>query len=170
MQLRIEPAGQDPRALAETRASDGWFTGLEVRWLNRWLDRLAELIVTPGTQRILHLDVQATNIMVEPETLDYKALIDWGCTGMGDPALDFFGLPLRAAPFVLEGHRSIAPLDGDDSTEARILWRHLQFALAVLPRGAAPGMSWGERPLAWLLDVFCFFQGPLDSRWRELRP
>lgn len=170
MQLRSEPAGQDPRALAEARASDGWFTHLEVRWLNRWLDRLAEIIATPEPQRILHLDVQATNIMVGLETLDYTALIDWGCTGMGDSALDFFGLPLRAAPFVLEGHRSIAPLDGDDNAEARILWRHLQFALAILPRGAARGMSWGERPLAWLLDIFRFFQEPLDSHWQQLRP
>ena len=170
MQLRIEPTGQDPRALAEERASDGWFTNLEMRWLNRWLDRLAETIVTPETQRILHLDVQATNIMIGTESWDYRALIDWSCAGKGDPAFDFFGLPLRAIPFVLEGHRSTAPLDGDDSAEARILWRHLQFALAVLPRGAAPGMSWGERPLAWLLDIFRFFQEPLDPRWRELRP
>ena len=168
--LRSEPAGPDPRVLTEERASDGWFSSLEVRWLNRWLDRLAEVIVRPEAQRILHLDVQATNIMVGLETLDYKALLDWGCTGMGDPAFDFFGLPLRAVPFVLEGHRSIAPLDGDDSVEARILWRHLQFALAVLPRGAAPGMSWGERPLAWLLDIFRFFQEPLDPRWQDLRP
>lgn len=169
-QLRVEQAGQDPRALAEARAADGWFTGLEVRWLIRWLDRLAPAVATAVPVRALHLDVQATNIMVGMGTLDYRALLDWGCAGRGDAAFDFFGLPLRAVPFVLEGHRAVAPLDDDTGAEARILWRHLQFALAVLPRGAAPGMSWGERPLAWLLEVFRFFQESPGPRWRELRP
>lgn len=45
----------------------------------------------------------------------------------------------------------------DAGVEARILWRHPQLALALLPRGAAPGTSWGERPLAWLLGVLRFF-------------
>lgn len=169
-QLRVEPAGQDPRLLAEERASDGWFTGLEVRWLSRWLDRLAPAGATPVEARMLHLDVQATNIMVDTDSMDYLALLDWGCAGRGDPAFDFFAHPLRAVPFVLEGHRSVAPLPDDDNAEARILWRHLQFILTVLPQGAAPGMSWGERPLAWLLEVMRFFQDPPHPRWHDLRP
>ncbi len=76
----------------------------------------------------------------------------------------------RAAPFLLEGHRAVAPLDGDEGAEARVLWRHLQFALAVLPRGAAPGLSWGERPLAWLLEALRFFLESPGPRWRDLAP
>jgi hypothetical protein len=89
---------------------------------------------------------------------------------LNDAAFDFFGLPLRAVPFVLGGHRSVAPVDGDEGAEARILWRHLWFALRILPRGAAPGMSWGGRPLAWLLEVFRLFQETDDPRWCERRP
>jgi aminoglycoside phosphotransferase (APT) family kinase protein len=169
-QLPIAPAMDDLRALAEERAGDGWMTGLEMRWLTRRLDRLAETAAAPVPARMLHLDVQASNIMVDNDDLGYRAILDWGCAGRGDPAFDFFGFPLRAVPFALEGHRSIAPLDGDDGAEARILWRHLQFALTMLPHGAAPGMSWGERPLAWLLEVFRFFQESPDPRWRDLRP
>lgn len=168
--LRHEGPGEDPRALAEARAADGWITGLEVRWLTRWLDRLAPALAAPIAPVPVHLDVQAANIMVAEDSLEYRALLDWGCAGQGDPAWDFFGLPLRAIPYVLEGHRAIAPLPDDDGAEARILWRHLQFALAILPRGAAPGMSWGERPLAWLLEVFRFFADDPGPRWRDLRP
>ena len=168
--LRSAGDGPDPRALAEERATDGWLTSLEVRWLTRWLDRLASATLTPVPKRMVHLDVQATNVIVTDNALEYVALLDWGCTGRGDPAFDFFGMPLRAVPFMLDGHRSVAPLDADDGAEARILWRHVQYALASLPRGAAPGMSWGERPLAWLLEVFRFFQESPPARWRELKP
>lgn len=169
-QLRLEQPVEDLSAIAEQRAAEGWFTGMEVRWLSRWLDRLAPALASPMAPCLLHLDVQATNIMVGTDTMDYLALLDWGCAGLGDPAFDFFAHPLRAVPFVLEGHRSVAPLPDDANAEARILWRHLQFILTVLPCGAAPGMSWGERPLAWLLEVFRFFQDPPNPRWHDLRP
>lgn len=161
----------DPRELVEQRAADGWFTGLEARWLGAWLDRLAvAALPAPAVERFLHRDPQATNIMVGPGSLDYIAILDWGCAGRGDPAWDFFGMPLRAVPFVLEGHREVAPLDRDETAEARILWRHVQWSLAILPRGAAPGLSWGERPLAWLLEVLRFFLDQPPPPWRELAP
>jgi Ser/Thr protein kinase RdoA (MazF antagonist) len=160
----------DPRKLAEDRATDGWFTSIEVRWLTRWLDRLAPAVPAPLTKCMLHLDVQATNILIDPTVMEYRAVLDWGCAGLGDPAWDFFGMPLLAVPAMLDGHRSIAPLDGDDTVEARILWRHLQYSLAILPRGSAPGLSWGERPMAWLLEVFRFFTEPVGARWQDLRP
>lgn len=78
--------------------------------------------------------------------------------------------PCEPCPSSLEGHREVAPLDGDDTAEARILWRHLQWSLAHLPRGAVPGQSWGERPLAWLLEVLRFFLDGPPPRWRALAP
>src|SRR5262249_19074523 len=83
---------------------------------------------------------------------------------------DFAGVPSRAVPFMLAGHREIAPLDADQTAEARIVWRHLQLALWSLPRGAVPSRSWAERPLAMLLEVLRFFADPPDERWRELGP
>ena len=160
----------DPRISVEERARDGYFTGLEARWLAAWLDRLAPAALTSVPARFLHLDVQATNIIVDPATLAYRALLDWGCAGWGDPAWDCFGLPLRAMPHLLAGHRGVAPLDSDDTAEARILWRHLQFSLHVLPRGATPGLSWGEHPLAWLLETMRFFLDRPPAPWRDLAP
>jgi aminoglycoside phosphotransferase (APT) family kinase protein len=168
--LREAEDWPDPRALVEERAIDGWFTGLEVRWFTRWLDRISPAATIPTPRRMLHLDIQATNVMLRDDAFAYSALLDWGCAGLGDAASDFCGIPMRVVPTMLEGHRSIAPLDADDGAEARILWRHLQIALAMLPRGAVPGMSWGERPLAWLLDIFRFFAESPGPRWRDLRP
>jgi aminoglycoside phosphotransferase (APT) family kinase protein len=161
----------DPRDLVERRATDGWFTGLEARWLSAWLERLAPAALDrPRVERFLHRDVQTTNVVVGSESLDYVAILDWGCASRGDPAWDFFGMPLRAVPLLLEGHRDVAPLDGDDTAEGRILWRHLQASLAVLPRGATPGMSSGEHPIAWLLEVLRFFLDGPPPRWRDLAP
>lgn len=178
----VGPAGQlprdagppqpDPRELVEQRVADGWLTAIEARWLSRWLDRLASFALggTEVTARLLHGDTQPTNVMVAPESLAYRAVIDWGDARWGDPASDFSGPPLRAVPFLLAGHREIAPVDGDEIVEARILWRHLHFALLVLPRGAAPGLSSAERPVPRLLEVLRFFLAAPDARWAPFAP
>jgi hypothetical protein len=79
-------------------------------------------------------------------------------------------MPLRAVPYALEGHRAVAPLDGDETAEARILWGHLLWALYVLPRGAMPKRSWAECPLAVLLEVLRFCLDQPGGRWRDLMP
>jgi hypothetical protein len=108
--------------------------------------------------------------MVTPDPLRYVAVIDWGSAGWGDAAEDFAGVPLRAVPFMLQGHRYLTALDHDDSAEARILWRHLQLGLFALPRGAVPGRSWAERPLAMLFEILRFFLADPDERWADLAP
>jgi aminoglycoside phosphotransferase (APT) family kinase protein len=169
-ELEIEVLDDDPRLLAEEVAMEGQFTALEARWLTRWLDELAPVALAPGPERLLHGDVQATNVMVDPGSLEYLALIDWGAAGWGDPAQDFAGLPLRAVPWALAGHREVAPVDGDETVEARILWRHLQLALWLLRRSPQPGRSWAERPVAMFIEVLRFFlEGP-GERWRALAP
>lgn len=169
-QLGAGNVAPDPRELIERRASDGWFAGYEVRWLGAWLDRLAMAALQPTLPRFLHGDSQGTNVMVRSRSLGYRAVIDWGSACLGDMALDFAGVPLRAVPFMLEGHREVAPLDADDTAEARIVWRHLQLALWALPKGAVPGRSWAERPMAMLLEVLRFFADPPNGRWRDVGP
>lgn len=169
--LAVDEEVLDPRALAEARASEGWFTTLEARWLVTWLDRLAPAMTAAVPHRFVHRDVQATNVMVrtrdEPR---YLALLDWGEARWGDPASDFGALPLRAVSYALEGHRAVAPLDGDETAEARILWCHLTWALYVLPRGATPGLSWAECPLAVLLETLRFCLDQPGGRWRGVMP
>jgi aminoglycoside phosphotransferase (APT) family kinase protein len=160
----------DPRERAEELASMGYVTASEARWLVGWLDRLSPEALTPVPRRFLHGDTQSTNVMVRPVSLDYLAVIDWGSASWGDSALDFQGVPLRAVPYLLEGHRAVAPLDSDETAEARILWRHLQLGLLVFPRRPDPVRSWAERPATMLLDVLRFFLNDPGGRWRELKP
>jgi aminoglycoside phosphotransferase (APT) family kinase protein len=162
------PGLPDPRPRAEELAREGYFSATEERWLAGWLDRLAPAATAPLPARFLHGDVQATNVMVRGDTLDYLAVLDWGSCGWGDPARDFAsGQPLRAVPHLLEGHREVAPLDGDDTAEARILWWQLQLALWLLCRRPQPGRSWGERPMAMLLDILRFAMESPGPRWKE---
>lgn len=177
---RVDEAGEvgtlsadplpDPRPWAAELDRGGQIGASEARWLAGWLDRLAPAALVPVRRRFLHGDVQSTNVMVRPGARTYLALIDWGDAKWGDAAWDFAGIPLRAVPFVLEGHRAVAPLDDDETAEVRILWRHLQLALYLLRRPPQPGRSWAERPTGMLVEVLRFFLGRPDGRWRDLAP
>jgi len=128
------------------------------------------MALTPVPIRVLHGDSQATNVMVIPDPLRYMMVIDWGSAGWGDAAEDFACVPLRAVPFMLQGHPDLTAFDDDNSAEARILWRHLQLGLLTLPRAAVPGRSWSERPLAMLFEIFRFFLAEPGERWADLAP
>jgi aminoglycoside phosphotransferase (APT) family kinase protein len=165
--LTVE-AMPDPRASAEHLAGEGYFSVVEARWLTGWLDALAPAALTSGWRRFIHNDVQATNIMVATGSHDYLALLDWGSSGWGDTAWDFVGMPLRAVPLILQGYRAVAPLDADETAEARITWRQLQIALMLAKRLPQPERSWGERPLGMLLDILRFFAEAPTERWRDV--
>jgi aminoglycoside phosphotransferase (APT) family kinase protein len=160
----------DPRQLAEELASGGWVTSSEARWLVRWLDRIAPAATAAIPAHFSHGDVQSTNVMVESLSRHYAALLDWGSASWGDPAWDFGGVPLRAVPYLLEGHRSFSPLPSDSTAEARILWRHVQHALFTPRRGPQPNHSWAERPLTMLVELARFFLAAPPGIWRDLGP
>jgi aminoglycoside phosphotransferase (APT) family kinase protein len=169
-ELTARTSAPDPREQLAERVAEGWLAPLDARWLGAWLDRLAPAAREPVPARFLHGDTQAANVMISTGPLRYEAVIDWGAAAAGDVALDFAGVPLRAVPHLLAGHREVAPLDDDATAEARILWRHLQLGIWMLPRGAAPGRSWAERPFPMLLEALRFFLEPPDDCWRDLRP
>ena len=163
----------DPREWAERLAGEGYITPTEARWLAGWLERLAPAALAHVTSRLLHADTQATNVMVQPESLTFVALIDWGDARWGDPARDFIGMPPRAAPWVVQGYREACPASALDGLEARVMWHNLALALRQLPRGPAPEQSWAERPATRLLDLLRFIhEGPAtdDAAWRATFP
>jgi aminoglycoside phosphotransferase (APT) family kinase protein len=176
LHLGVSPAGPaaglalealpDPRGLPDELAQRGLFTTVEARWLSGLLERFAGLDAGPPEPRFLHGDTQATNVMVAAGSLEYLAVLDWGGSGWGDPALDFQGMPLRAVPHALQGYRELAPA-GEGSVEARVLWGHLQLGLLNLGRPPQPGRSWGERPLGYLLEMLRFMLEPPEG-WAEL--
>jgi aminoglycoside phosphotransferase (APT) family kinase protein len=173
---RASPAGSlrsqedlpSPLELAHVRADEGWFTSHETKWLVQWLEKLAPLVTSQQSESFLHCDVQSTNVLVKPGSHEYLALLDWGSAKWGDISWDFGGVPMQAVPWLLKGHNKIAKLD--DDIEARILWRRMQMILLVMPRGAAEGLSWAERPIAWLLDLMRFLMNSPSEEWERLRP
>jgi aminoglycoside phosphotransferase (APT) family kinase protein len=158
---------EDPRALVHRRREDGWISPTEARWLLRWLERLAPAALEPAELRLVHGDVQMSNVLVGDRG-DYVGLIDWGCARVDDVSSDFLAMPMAAVPELLTGYGK--PSADDPTLEARIVWRRIQSILAVLPRGAAPGMAWAERPVTWLADLLRFFVGAPHGRWSEVGP
>ena len=159
---------RDPRDLVELRANEGWISPLEAGRFHAWLDRLAPLVAAPASA-FLHGDLQMSNVLAEPARLTYPALIDWGGARLGNPADDFSTVPMAAVGPMLDGYREVA-LAEPVTTEASILWRRLQLVLGLLPRGAAPGWAWAERPVARLTDMLLHFHHVTDPGWRDLGP
>lgn len=158
----------DPRPLPGVIAAAGYFGVAEAAWLERWLDRLAPYAEKLGEPRFLHGDSQASNLMIDVDSLDYVAVLDWGSCEWGDVARDFAGVPLRAVPAMLEGYREGRPTD--EGLLARIVWRHLQIALHQLRGKPVPDYSWAERPMGMLLEVLRFFGEQTESEWRRWGP
>jgi Ser/Thr protein kinase RdoA (MazF antagonist) len=173
-QAAVERPRRTPQQLvAEEAAPDGWLSPIEARWLLAWFERLTPLVERgkeTRVARLLHADTQPNNVMVDGETLAYRALIDWGDARWGDVADEFVGPPLRAVPYMLEGHREVLPLEDDDTAEARILWGQLRFAVSVLRRGKALDFGWGERPLPRLIEIMRFFTEYQGPKWSALAP
>lgn len=156
----------DAVSLVDELAEEGFFTRNETNWLREWIAKLPPLLKDAQSRRFLHGDTQATNILIDPTTLDYRAIIDWGGCGWGDPALDFSGMPLRHVPAVLAGYREISTLPEDLTAEGRILRYHLYFGLINLKNSPQPSRSWGERPLSYFVEVMRCMRDPGFRDWQ----
>lgn len=159
------PSGALPGAgeLIERRLAEGWLSPLDAGWLGEWVRHLAD---SGGEWEpaVIHGDMQAANVLVGSGG-EYAALIDWGDTRVDDPAYDFASVALRVVPQVLLGYVGVTP-----ALRARIVLRQLQFAVMLLPRGAAAGLSWAERPVPMLVEVLRFFTANCPIEWRSLGP
>ena len=150
----------DMPALLDDLVEKGWLSTYETTWLQAWID---ELDAPPDEPTLVHGDIQLSNILVDDD-LRFVALLDWGCAFAGDRAIDFMPVPMRAVPPLLEGYRAA----GGEVDERRILRGGLIVLLRELHRGAEPGTSWGERPVAWLADLAGFLGGKsIASTWSE---
>ena len=150
----------DLPALLDELVNLGWLSRYETGWLQSWVD---ELECPPGPATLVHGDIQLSNVLVDDD-LRYVALLDWGCAFAGDPAIDFMPVPMRAVPPMLGGYRAA----GGQIDDRNILRGGLIVLLRELHRGAEPGTSWGERPVAWLADLAGFLGGrSIADTWSE---
>jgi Phosphotransferase enzyme family len=167
------PAGLDldpplpmatPEDLLGDRLAEGWVSSWDHDWLSDWLTALGTYV--DGQEKTLvHGDIQAANVLVD-EVGDYLALIDWGDARIDDPAHDFAGVPMGVVPAMLEGYGGEPTL----AFKARVVRRHLQLALLLMPRGAVTDLSWAERGAPILVELMRFFASGPPAGWSDLVP
>jgi aminoglycoside phosphotransferase (APT) family kinase protein len=133
------PDNPDPRPWMEALAGAGVFPGPEAHWLRDWLDEITPRASVPLPLRFIHGDVQTMNIMVRPDPPTYAALLDWASARWDMPARDFWAVPLRAVPWMLEGYRAVAPGADEATAEWLIAWSHAQYGLYFLWRDQQAG-------------------------------
>jgi aminoglycoside phosphotransferase (APT) family kinase protein len=119
----------DPRPWVDELRDAGAIALDDAAWLLTLLDRLAPTTLAEVPLALCHGDVNVANVLVDAETGEFRALIDWAGAGWLDPVWDFAGVPLDVVPWLLAGHREVAPLPEDDTAEVRLLWVQVQTRL-----------------------------------------
>jgi aminoglycoside phosphotransferase (APT) family kinase protein len=163
-----KPYRIDALKLVDDLTTAGYLSTDNHVWLHTVFNRLHPAVQeATGFRRFLHDDAHPGNVMVDNG--GFAALLDWGDAGWGDPTMEFVYIPSRAVPTALEGYRSVMPLDGDDTAEARILWDHLARALSRLKREPAPSKpAWSDRPGSPLVELLAA-AGSIEAWQQYLR-
>ena len=145
-----------PKSFLEALQAGGYLSEDLHTWLRSLIVRLAPAVQgARGYRRFLHDDASPANVMVDRGS--FAALIDWGDAGWGDPALEFRCLPTRAVPHALAGYREVAPLDGDETAEARILYDHVMTACYYATRTVnSEAQNWGRPPAGRFVELLAF--------------
>jgi aminoglycoside phosphotransferase (APT) family kinase protein len=98
--------------------------GHTARAMEQLITDLRPHVTKAVTTRFIHGDVHAMNIMCSADGR-LLAIIDWGDSGWGDPAVDFAAIPLEMAAHALEAYRAEAPGVLEGVPEAGFLWNRL---------------------------------------------
>lgn len=157
---------EDPRLWADELRTRGAMRQDDACWLQTLLDRLAPHALADVPLTLCHGDVNAANVLVEEGSYRFRALIDWAGSGWLDAAWDFSGASLDAVPFLLAGHRSVAPLPMDHTAEARILWCQVQMRLFGARKLASPETA--QQQLEGYMERLRRFAQQADLAWSDV--
>jgi aminoglycoside phosphotransferase (APT) family kinase protein len=133
--------------------------------LHNWAKRLAATV--PDSEPVLtHNDLHPWNVLVEGGRM--TAILDWANGGIGDPGLDFAGLPLELLPPMMAGYREVGDPPAFFEAAALRSWlgRALEEMTDTMPV-AAYARSWQRWPEGGLAEVWLILQagGPEWSVW-----
>jgi hypothetical protein len=87
----------------------------------------------------------------------------------GDNAYDLAVVSLGAAPWLVQGYRSVAETAADTTLEARIIWQHLRLALYGMRRVPQRDEAWVDWRLARLFQGMCVFLASAPAAWLRER-
>jgi aminoglycoside phosphotransferase (APT) family kinase protein len=161
----------DPRLWLQEIAATGMIAFRAIDYFETWLERLAPIALIPPSYWFCHGDVNRGNILIDLNTRSYLALIDWAGVFWGDRAYDFAVVSLSEVPWILEGYRTITPLEADATIEARILWQHLRIGLYGMRSAPQRGEEWATQRLDRLLaGIGLFLKAPCAQWLADLEP
>lgn len=134
----IKLSGDQPELMSKPKLYDSYrqarlcreekvLTDEEVDWMEAWLRRL-EALAQDRRTTLVHNDVHAWNVLVDPDLGELTAFLDWGNGGYGHPAFDFAGMPLQAMPEMLAGYVEEGGV-ADDRFMAALLWQGANVGL-----------------------------------------
>lgn len=154
------------RELVDARER-GQLDELTYDWLARWIDRLEPAFEPSRDKVFVHADLHAFNTLVDAETRELVAIIDWGDAGWMDPATDFSTIPIWAVPWMLEGYEQSGGIV-DDGFIGRILWEALGTLLTWEDH---PGDEpWAPKPTSFWANLVRLTGMSLDGRWDRWLP
>jgi aminoglycoside phosphotransferase (APT) family kinase protein len=107
-----------------------------------------------GTLKLVHNDLWADHILINPQSGAVSGVIDWGDTAIGDPAVDFAGLYTWYGESWLKRVLEFYPgaLDSEVISRARYLATCLAIHSVALGQAAnrPPWIEAGEKVLRWV--------------------
>ena len=94
----------NPRQSLETTLAAGAISEPDALEIGEWLDEVEPAMQEPEQPVLLHNDLHPWNLMVDPDTHQLTAILDWGDAGPGDPAREFCSMPVLAIESMIEGY------------------------------------------------------------------
>ncbi|GAA1705200.1 hypothetical protein GCM10009745_60940 [Kribbella yunnanensis] len=160
----------EPRTTVEDLAVRGYLDTGTADWLLGWFDRLEQRFDRSAPLVLLHGDVAPHNLLVNPATGSFEALIDWGDAAWGPRAYDFAKLRLTEVAHLLPKYlTATANPVSDDELAAGILYLHLSWALGKLTAAPWPAQRhWTAPPTSRLLNLLAFFTTTPPHPWPTL--
>ena len=119
--------------------------------ISKWLEFVDPLAKEPTRKTIIHMDIHPWNVFVDPQKDRLTAIIDWGDTSWGDPALEFASMPIFAMPAMLLGYQEERGLM-DEGFVARALRAGVSLSLweiRELPVKEFERQWWRMPPGGW---------------------
>jgi hygromycin-B 7''-O-kinase len=95
--------------------------------MESWIDFVEPNLGKKGADTLVHKDIHPWNLMVDPETYNLTAILDWGDARMGDASAEFASMTLVAVPGMFRGYQAAGEVVSDPLI-ARALYAGLGLA------------------------------------------
>lgn len=156
--LLSKSGSRGPRVVLDAALESGNLAPEHHAEMLDWLETI-EPRLGDTTEVLTHVDIHPWNLMVDPDTRELTAIIDWGDSGMRDPSVEFTSMPLVAVPPMLQGYKE-AGGHVDDAFIARAMYRGVGLAGWEIQEGDMVNYrrQWWRMPVGGWPDIKRFLR------------